>query len=218
MRSRRSFLAAGATGVLAASAGCLGAVLGTEPIELTASRAAPSTAALESTGYDEPQSNEEHLEETIDVGVSREVRASYWVVACSKDVDLDGLESPDGAFFVALSMPGIDILGRSFNPLEEVGNEELIDELLTQSGDDDGVEQVEPAGSVSRPILGEDRDVEHFEAISDVEEEAVELELSITSFAHEDDLLVLLGGHPAALEGEANELATLFESVEHPLE
>lgn len=249
MRSRRSVLAAGATGTLALSAGCLGVVLGTEPIELTASRAAPSTTSLESTGYDETQSNEEHLEETVDVGVSRELRASYWLVTCSKDVDiqdsvdegledvdggddaqgatdhaetddvdLDGLELQGGAFFVALSMPGIDILGRSFNPLEELGNEELIDELLSQSGDDDGVERVEPAGSVSRPILGEERDVEHFEAITEVEDEAVELELAITSFAHEDDLIVLLGGHPAALEDEGDELATLFESVEHPLE
>lgn len=261
MKSRRSFLAAGATGTLALSAGCLGVVLGTEPIEFTASRAAPSTAALESTGYVETQSNEELLEETIDVGVSREIRASYWLVAYSKevdlsdsvegeledgtdedvdgvdaeaesadhaeteavdleeaeDVDLEPFESQEAAFFVAVSMPGIEVLGRSFNPLEGLGSEELIGELLPQSGDEDGVERVEPAGSVSLPILGADRDVDRFEATTEVEGEAVELDLSITSFTHEDDLLVLLGGHPAALEDEADDLATLFESVEHPL-
>ncbi|WP_255192232.1 DUF6517 family protein [Natronobeatus ordinarius] len=269
MQSRRSFLAAGATGTLALSAGCLGVVLGTEPIEFTASRAAPSTASLESTGYTETQSNEELLEETVDVGVSREIRASYWLVTHSKevdlqdaveerldeaeldetgleeaddvdleetddvdleeaddvdlgeaeldDVDLEAFESQEAAFFVAVSMPGIEVLGRSFNPLEELGSEELIDELLSQSGDEDDVGQVEPAGSISLPILGADRDVDRFEATTEVEGEAVELDLSITSFTHEDDLLVLLGGHPAVLEDEADDLATLFESVEHPL-
>ena len=257
MKSRRSFLAAGATGTLALSAGCLGAVLGTEPIEFAASRAAPSTAALESTGYVETQSNEERLEETVDVGVSREIRASYWLVTHSKDVDLqdaveggldeadldeteraevddtdleetdaleetedvdlEAFESQEAAFFVALSMPGIEVLGRSFNPLEELDSEELIGELLSQSGDEDGVERIEPAGSVSLPILGADRDVDRFEATTEVEGEPIAIDLSITSFTHEDDLLVLLGGHPAALEDEADDLATLFESVEHPL-
>ncbi len=258
MRSRRSLLAAGATGTLALSAGCLGFVLGTDPLEFTASRAAPSSASLEATGYSELQSTQELFEETVDVGVTREIRASYWLSTYSKAVDvrelvreeeredgtdedvdhedddveadeledleeeteaeLEELESQEVAFFVVISMPGIEVLGRSFNPLEGLGSEELIDELNSQSDDGVTLRGVEPTGSTTLAVLGDDRDVDLFEATTDVDGESLELELSITSFSHEEDLLVVFGGYPAELEAEGDDLETLIESLEHPFD
>lgn len=289
MRSRRSVLAAGATGTLALSAGCLGFVLGNEPLDFTAARAAPTDVALEETGYDEVESNHETIEETIEVGVSREVRASFWVVTYSKEIDLrevmqnrlaeaeldeveaehgeptdesegegdddvsdddvpddvsdddvpeevsdddlpeevgdefdeadlEAFESQEAAFFAVLSMPSMEVLGRSLNPLEGMGSEALVEELSGQSGDDVELDDVEHRRSSSLPILGSSRDVDVFGATTEVEGEAFEIELSIASFEHEDDYLVIFGGYPAELEAEGDDLERLFESVEHPLD
>lgn len=267
MRSRRSVLAAGATGTLALSAGCLGFVLGNEPLEFTAARAAPTDGALEETGYDEVESNHETLEERIEVGVSREVRASFWVGTYAKELDLrevirdrvaegevdeleevdeefeddeladatedelpedvddeldeldlEAFESQEAAFFAVLSTPSMEVFGRSFNPLQGIGNEELIGELNQQSGTDADVDDVRRIRTTSISMLGESRDVDRFEAVTEIEGEEIELELLVATFEHEDDYLVVFGGYPAELEAERDDLERLFESVEHPLD
>lgn len=215
--SRRTLLAVGATGTLALTAGCLDFALGNGPLELTADRVAPTDGALEDTDYEEHEIQEESIEETVDVGVEREVTATVWSSVYSKTIDYQGHEY-DGSYFAAVSVPDVSVLGRSFNPIADMSNEELLEEFMGRlEGDHGSIENITHQESISFEILGEKRDVDVFEGESEHEGEPIDVEIKITSFDHEDDLLVLLGSYPAGLRKEAANVEVLMESVEHPV-
>ncbi|RQG94946.1 DUF6517 family protein [Natrarchaeobius oligotrophus] len=211
--SRRSVLVAGAAGTLALTAGCLEFVTGDGPLEFEAHRVAPSASALEETGYEEDESNQEVIEETIDVGVEREIRASLWMSTYTKSRTIEGIER-EANTFVAVSIPGMEVLGRSFNPLEDMSNEELLEEFLGEADGD--VEDVEHEESFALEILGSERDVDRFSGETQEAGETIEVSLALTSLLHDDDLIVLLGTHPEVLAEESANVEVLMESVEHP--
>ncbi|MFP8952399.1 DUF6517 family protein [Natrialbaceae archaeon A-arb3/5] len=257
--SRRAMLAAGATGTLALTAGCLDFVLG-DGLEFEADRAAPADAALEETGYDEDEISEESFEETVEFGVERDVTASFWVSSYTNelsaadvsadDVDVsddeteydeddleqyededleqyedeiggdddDALDSGptdvDGSTFVAVSSPAVEVLGRTFNPLAEMDNEELLEEFMGEvDADADAVEHEE---TNSLDVLGDERDVDLFRGETQQGGESVTVDILLSSFVHEDDHIVLVGSYPDIVEGESEAVETLMESVEHP--
>ncbi|AXR77959.1 DUF6517 family protein [Natrarchaeobaculum sulfurireducens] len=282
--SRRSVLAAGATGALTLTAGCFEFVTGDGPLEFEAARIGPTEAALEETGYELADVEEERFEETVEFGVEREIHASFWYATYTKSptpddegaeellegdepapeetgeedeaddealLDEHGDELPsdeteadttdddgaalgelDGASmddampfdsgdlgehtFVAVSTPGIEVAGRSLNPLEGLAADELLEELLDQSDQD--VEDVSHEESVTLEILGEDRDVDRFTGHAGPNGESPPISFTVTSFGHADDFIVLLGAHPEAFEAETEHVETLMTSVEHPLE
>lgn len=283
--SRRGVLAGGATGVLALTAGCLDFLRGDGPLEFEAALAAPSDDALAETGYEVAAIDGEEFDETVEFGVEREVRASFWLASYTKQASLDDmapdaealesddadeLESEDGDglvpddideelleevddpedlieeeldgsalamsgavdtdaadgpstgladaeyTFLAVSTPGIEVAGRSLNPLEGMGAAELLEEFLDQTDAD--VEDVERVETISVEILGDQREVDRLQGTVTQDGVEVTLEITIGSFAHEEDFLVLVGIHPAAVEDEAANVERLMESVEHPLE
>ncbi|RQG97751.1 DUF6517 family protein [Natrarchaeobius chitinivorans] len=211
--SRRSVLAAGATGTLALTAGCLDFVTGDGPLEFAAERVTPSASALEETGYEEDDSTQEVIEETIDVGVERDVRASLWVSTYTKSRTIEGVER-EANNFVAVSIPGMEVLGRSFNPLADMSNEELLEEFLGEANGD--VEDIDHEESFTLDVLGSGREVDRFTGQTQEAGEVIEVSLTLTSFLHDDDLIVLLGTHPEVLAEEAANVEVLMESAEHP--
>ncbi|AEH38836.1 DUF6517 family protein [Halopiger xanaduensis] len=215
--SRRSLLAAGTTSALALTAGCLDFVLGNGPLEFDAERVAPTDAAFEETGYEETQVEEQSIDETIQAGVERDVRASMWLSLYSKARDLQG-ETIDASVFAAVSIPAIEVAGRSFNPIENMSNEELLEEVMNRAGDDFGsVRNIGREESFGLDILGAGREVDVFSGETEFEGRTVEVEISLTSFAHEEDLLILVGSHPKPFAEESANLEVLMESVEHPV-
>lgn len=211
-------LAAGATGALALSAGCLGFVLGNEPLEFAAERVAPTDNALEDTGYGEQEIGEETIERSVELpgGVERDVRATVRNSTYSKAVEYRGRRQ-EGAVFAAVSIPSMTIAGRSLNPLSDMSNRELLGEFMSQvDGDGGEVRNVSHEESFALQILGDGRTVDAFVGESDLEGEPIEVEITMTSFEHEDDLIVLLGSLPRALTEESANVEVLMESVEHP--
>lgn len=217
--SRRSLLAAGATGSLALTAGCLDFALGNGPLEFSADRVAPSESAMDEAEYTERDVEEQTIEDSFEVGmgIEREFRAALWQSTCTKEVDLLGSEH-EGALVTALSIPAVEVFGRSFNPLEDLSNEELVDELLDEvDGEVSQIADIDHEESFGLEILGDGRDVDSFVGESTFDGETVDVELTVTSFVHEDDLLVLLGTHPVPLAEESANVEELLESVEHPV-
>lgn len=216
--SRRSLLAAGATGTLALTAGCLDFVLGNGPLELEADRAAPSDDALAETGYEENTVEQQELDETISVAdVERDVRASVWASLYAKEQELAGT-TQEASLFAAISLPAVEVAGRSFNPLEEMSNKELLEEMLSQfesSGAE--VENISHEESFGLDILGDGREVDVFVGETDYNGQTIDVEISLTSLTHEDDMIVLLGSHPQPLAEESSNVELLMESVEHPV-
>ncbi len=214
--SRRRLLAAGATGTLALTAGCLDFVRGTGPLELEAQRVAPTDEALAETGYEESEIMDQSIDETIELGVERDVRATVWTSIYSKTVDYQGHEY-EGSSFVAVSIPDYSVLGYSVNPIGNMDNEELLEEFLDELDDDHSVENITHQESFSLDISEESRDVDVFEGETEFQGELIDIEIMLTSFSHEDDILVLIGTYPAPLAEESANTELLMESVEHPV-
>jgi len=217
--SRRSFLAAGATGTLALTAGCLDVVLGNGPLEFDADRVAPTADALASTGYQESDVSDETIERTVELpgGIEREVRATIWQSIYTKAVDYAG-QTSEGAAFAGVSIPGMQVAGRSLNPLGELSNAELLERFLEQIPSDHGkISDLTQEESFGLDILGEGRNVDLFVGKSELEGETIDIELKLTSFNHEGDLLVLLGTYPKMLTAESANAEELMESADHPV-
>jgi len=215
--SRREVLAGGATVGLVLTAGCLDFVRGDGPLEFDAERVAPSDSALDATEYEEQSVDSEMIEETIDVGVEREVRASFWVSTYTKDVEFQG-EQREAGLFAAVSLPAMSVLGQSFNPLDELSSEELLEEFLSEAdGEYDAVGDLDLEESFALEILGDDRLCEVFVGETEIDGEPIEITISLSSFEHEDDLIVLLGSYPDLLADEGPNIEELMESVEHPV-
>ncbi|ARS88591.1 hypothetical protein B1756_01675 [Natrarchaeobaculum aegyptiacum] len=118
--------------------------------------------------------------------------------------------------FLAVSSPGIEVAGQSLNPLEGMGSAQLIEEFLDQADAD--VEDLEQVETLTLEVLGDQREVDRLHGTVTQDGMEVTLEITIGSFTHEEDFLVLAGIHPAAADGEAANVERLMESVEHPLE
>lgn len=219
-RSRRTFLAAGATGALALTAGCLDFARGDSPLELSAEQAVPSDETLAETDYESHQVEEEVVEETVEAGVEREVQATLWTSIYSKAVEYpqgSGQEH-EAAFFGAVSIPDYSVLGYSLNPAADMSNEEILEEFLDEMDGDQGeIENVTHQESFDLEILGEGREVDVFDGETELEGREVDVEIKLASFTHEDDVIVLLGTYPAALAEESANVELLMESVEHPV-
>lgn len=237
MISRRSLLQAGATGALALSAGCLGFVTGEDALEFDAAKVLPTDDALAETGYEETEAKWERFEETISVGVERDVAASIWIAMYEKRVaipvdelegtganvegvgDLDVTIEGEAATFAAISMPAMDVLGSTQNPLADMDTREVLEEFRGELETSYGrIRDIRHDETVELDILDDRRDVERFVATVEIEGQEVELDLHVAVFAHEGDLLILLGGYPRVLPDEGTNVETLMESVEHPLE
>lgn len=215
--SRRSLLATGATGALAATAGCLDVVFGGEPLEFDADRVAPTDAALADTDYEVHETDQRSVERTISVGVDRQIRGSFWSSTYTKRREHEG-ELRDASLFAAISLPGMKAVGRSLNPLDGMSSKELLEEILERVGGTYGsIEDVTHEDSFSLEILEAGREVDVFVGETEFAGERVEIDVTIASFDHEDDLIVLVGSHPGLLAEESANLELLMESVEHPV-
>lgn len=215
MQRRREFLAAVPVGLLAASAGCMKLVT-SDRAEYTASEARVSDAGLEETEYQHSDTREETFEESFEVaGVSRTVVASNWISTYKKDLQVQG-QQQEAARFAVVSTPAIEILGRTFNPVNEMSHEELLDRFRSQlSGEYEGLDDMEYVESRDEVILDSEVEVSTFETEASIEGETVEIYIHVTTLTHEGDLIVAVGAHPAALAQERTNAYKLMRSIEH---
>lgn len=215
MQNRREFLAAVPVGLLAASAGCM-KIVTNDRAEYTASEASVSDAGLEATDYQHADTQEETIEESFEVGgVSRTVVATNWISTYEKSLTVQG-QQQEAARFAVVSTPAIKILGRTFNPVEEMSHEELLDRFRSQlSGQYEGLDQIEYVESRNEVILGNEAEVSTFRTEASMEGETVELYVHVTTLTHEGDLIVAVGAHPAALAQERSNSYELMRAIEH---
>lgn len=215
--SRRSLLATGATGTLALSAGCLDFAFGADPLEFDAGRVAPTEAALAAAGYEPHRVERQSIEQSFDVGIERDIRASFWSSVYAKRREYEGTQR-EASLFAAISLPGMAAAGYSINPLADFSSKELVEELLERAATEYGsIENVSHEESFGLDILDAGRAAETFVGETTFDGERVEVSITIASFNHDDDLIVLLGTHPDLLAGEGANLEELMESVEHPV-
>jgi hypothetical protein len=215
MTQRRQTAATVVVALLVLSAGCTELVFN-ERAEYTASEAGVSDDGLEETGYQHADTQEQTIEESFEVGgVSRTVVATNWVATYEKSMELQG-QQQEAARFAVVSTPAIEILGKSFNPVESMSHEELLSQFQDQlSGEYEGLDDIEYVESRDEVILDEEAEVSTFKTTAQMEGEDVELYIHVTTVSHEGDLIVAVGAHPAAFGQERTNTYTLMQAIEH---
>ena len=214
MRRRQVLTTLGALGV-GLSAGCTELVFN-DRAEYSASKATAGDKALRETGYQHGDTQEQTFEETVSAGgVERTIVATTWISTYRKSIDLLGSEQ-DAARFAVVSTPAIEIAGKSFNPVESMSHEELLERFKGQlSGQNEQLEDIEYVESRDEVVLGEETEVSTFSTTTTLQGQEVELYIHVATVAHEGDLIVAVGAHPAALTQERSNTYTLMRSIEH---
>lgn len=219
MTTRRTLLASGLAGGLALTGGCLGVLTGSEALEFSAAKAEPSDSALGETGYELHEQNEERIEETAEVsGVERDIVATFWASVYAKSVAVQGAEIEAAAFGV-VSMPSMEVLGTPRNPIADMDATQVLNEAQGNVDTEFGeLRDITHEETRELSILGEDRDVDVFDATADLEGQEIDVLIHLATVSHEGDLLILFGGHPRQLPEEEINAELLMESIEHPVE
>ncbi|UIP01089.1 DUF6517 family protein [Halobaculum sp. CBA1158] len=215
---RREFLRATggalATGSVIATSGCLGVITGSEPAEFSASVASVPESTLESTGFEENRIEPMEITREFTVaGQTREVVVTNQIAEYDKAAEVLG-ERIQASLFVALSTPAVEVAGRTFNPIAEMGTRELARQLLSQY---DGISNLQDDGEETVEVLGTDSTVGLFTADATVAEGiTTEVRLHVSEAIRTgEDFVVTVGAYPTQLSGQAEDVRTMMRSVEH---
>lgn len=218
MNTRRSFLASGAAGALVATAGCLDFILG-DDLSFSASPASVSDAALTSTGYEKNQTRQQSLEKEFSVGgESRTVGITNHYAEYDRSIDLSGLGigSQRAATFTAATTPQVEVLGETFNPIDDMSWEEILGRAQGRYG---GIEDLEQVATFDTTLLGKETTVRRFHGSAELggTGQNVDIELQVPDVVKSNgDFAFAVGGYPQQLaDGERDNYETLLAGVQH---
>jgi len=209
---RRTLLAGTATAGVVGLSGCLSGVLGSVT-SLESTPATVSQSALGETGYEQVGVDELVNEEEVDAaGLSDTIVVTSHITEYEKSVGIDGIAEQGTASFSVLSTPKIEIAGRTFNPVAEMSNRELI-ELIADNYDE--IDNVEREDSETVTVLEQSVTKAQFVAEASLDGFPVDLNLHLTeAVERDDDLLVMIGVYPRLLQSEeAPNVRLLTEEV-----
>lgn len=209
----RTSLAVTAVVLLVLGAGCLGFVTGSEPLEFSASPATVTDDARTEAGYQENAVEAQPLERDVTVaGQQRTVKVTNHVARYGREVDLGPLGQQELGVFVVLSTPEVEVLGRTFNPVGDMSNRELLQRL---QGNYQSLEVGDRVGTTQVQVLGEDTALETYDGTASVEGREVDIRIRITRVTHEGDYVIAVGLYPAQLSEESGRIETLVEGITH---
>jgi len=220
MDRRRALTLIGTVG-LTGVAGCVG-----ENGEINASASPAAIPAGARQGYETNGLESIEIDETVEFGgVSRDVSVSTWSVGYAASQEQTGI--------FLFSTPDVKAAGISVNPLTRLSGADLIvrviDKGLGRAGGDMAVEQVEQETEITASVLGEERTIPVFSAVLDTgssggasgiegtQDGKVPIRLYVLSFSHDGDVLLSVGFHPEPVSA-SDEITTMMEAIEHPIE
>lgn len=213
MNRRQALLTLGSAGVTTATAGCIGFLTGSEALEFSAMEATISSATLDETGYEEAEVKEDVITRSFSAaGQEREVEVTNSIATYERAIDLGPLGEQKAAIFAVLSTPQVKILDRTFNPVGEMSNRELLQQL---QGRYEGFSVGSRVDTRSQTVLGEDTEIEKFEASATFSGQEIDLFVHITNVAHEGDFVVPIGIYPQRLPGESEKVFSLYNGIQH---
>lgn len=208
--TRRAFGALLASGFVAGS-GCLGFASGSEPLRFEAVGATPSEEAVSEAGYEHQRTETRTITREFEAaGQTRSVEAVNVIAEYDKRIDLGPLGHQRAGVFVVFATPRIDVLGRSFNPVEDMDHRELANEVQSNFGEisiDDRV------GQRTITVSGKETDLSKFTGMATLDSQNVEIFVHLGTVETDEDVLVLLGIYPRILGGEEETIVALAESV-----
>lgn len=213
MRETRRVAAGVLLALLVTTSGCVGVLTGSESLTFNASQATVSDEALQQTDYAENRVEKLQVTENFTVaGQQRTVEVTNWVAGYNKSVDLGPVGEQELARFVVVSTPQVKIAGRTFNPLAQVDNADLVQRFVSQY---DQVSNIRAAGSQNTSMLGTSTEVTKFEATTTYNGLDVDLNVHVTKVNHDGDIVIAVAVYPQQLDGEEDAVFELIRGVEH---
>ena len=211
-RSRRAYLAGVGATAATGLAGCLDFITG-GPAEFGASPSQVSQSVLDQTGYElDGVSDQEITREFEAGGESREVIVTNKMAEHHKSVQLPAVGEAEAAIFTSLTSPQVDILGKDFNPIEDMSAKRIAQMVQKQY---DGIASPSEESESTVTINGEETTQTKFRADAQFDGNPVELFLHITEAVElGSDFVVAVGGYPTALPGEEQSILQLMQAIE----
>ncbi|MDG5820611.1 DUF6517 family protein [Natronococcus sp. A-GB7] len=214
--NRRQFVAAAAVGGVGLSAGCLDEFL-EDATTFSAAPAVVAESATDDASY-EYQGTEEIISTESVAGQEIEVTSygSEYTRTIDLPLDIFGGEVEAGVFAV-ISTPQVSVAGEEFNPVGEMDNEEIVQEIQDQYEE---LTVEESVGERSVSALGETILLETYAGEAVLHgEHGIDVLLDIAQLEHEDDHLVIVGVYPdledLPIDSERDRIDVMVQGLEH---
>lgn len=189
--------------------GC--ALLSSDTLEFSASKATVSDSATADAGYEEVSVEPRTVNRSFTVAdQERDVRVTNWVATYERGLT-EGTTPAPGTVAV-LATPEISIAGQTLNPIGSVTNRDLLDRLLQQQAAISDVNRVETR---TEAVLGTETEVVTFEGTIESEGQQVAVTIHLTRVNHGSDYVVAVALHPAAMSPDEAGVDTMFAGIEH---
>jgi hypothetical protein len=210
--SRRTLLAS-TTGLLAATAGCLGVITGDGSYAASPATVADDAAA--DADYEHARTERSTVERTFSAAdQERTVEVTNWMVEYHKTVSIGPLAERKAAVFGTFTSPNVSVLGQSFNPLSKLSTREIANRM---QGQYEGLSVGDEIDSVEVQITGTATTVSTFEGTATFDGQAVDVFLVLNDpVKHEGDFVVCMAVYPQDMDGEHETVVGLMQSLEHP--
>lgn len=200
---------------LVVTAGCVGVLTGSEPLRVESSPVSVSSAAQSDAGYEEARvTTQELTREVSAAGQTREVVVTNHLAEYSRSVSIGPLGTGEFARFVVVSTPAVEVFDRTFNPVGEMSNRELVELAQDQYQE---LRNIENAGERRQTVLGSETTVSTFTGDAAVKgtEQTIEVTLHVTRLRDGEDFIVVIAAHPTLLDGEGERVDTMLGGVQH---
>lgn len=211
MVSRRDLLATAGPALAAATAGC--SLLFGSGTTFSATTATVSEDARSGTGYEEVAVEDVVVERTFSAaGQERTVEVVNRVARYERRVDLPALPAQRAAAFVVLASPKIELFDRTFNPIGDMSNRELLAMVQDRYT---GLEVGSRVGSTEASMLGQTTTVEQYDGTATLAGASVDVFVHVARVEHGEDFVVAIAIYPRLLDDETGTVTTLIEGIEH---
>jgi len=207
---QRRTVAVAALAALVVMGGCLGFLSG--PLTFSANKVTAQDSALEQTGYEKVTVEQQQVNRTFSAaGQSKDVEVTNWMAQYERRVSILGQERR-AAVFSAYSTPKVDVLGKTFNPIDDYDNRQLVELMQRQYG---SISDVQPVSNQTVTVLGHDATVSKFSAKAQLDGTSVDVYIHVTKVKDGDDIVVAVGVYPQQLDGEEDHILTLMQHLDH---
>lgn len=189
-------------------AGCLEVVRGGE---FAARPATIDERVLDETDYEHYRTVE--VEETRTVGAgaaSREIDVVNVRTEYDRRIDLNPLGEARAAVFATFATPKIEVLGRRFNPVDEMDNREIASEIQSR------YEEVSIDAEIDRrtvTVLEEAIEVSKFEGRATLHGVSFDVFVHVGAAETDDEHVLVLAIYPRLLSGEEETVVALTEGI-----
>lgn len=206
MTTRRRVLAT-LPGVLALTSGCAGVLDDATTFEASPAKtdaSVASDAGYELKGVEALTAERQFASQTVTV-VSQ-------VATYEKSLSIPLLGSAKLGVFALISTPAIELADRTFNPVGDYSNDQLVDMLQSNY---QGISDVEQVSSQTTSVLGTDTTVSTYAGKAAFVGQQIDVNIHVAKVRDGEDFVVCFGVYPTQLN-EAENVLSMMNAAVHP--